>query len=244
MVRNSTYTWFEDLLFVASEPLDETLIILIEDRSKNPQPVLLGYTTIPVISIEERLDVRQIVRPQWFNIESPPIDNSAKSRVRIHLRLCLDGGYHVFDEAVHVCSDYRPTVKQLWKPPVGVLELGIISVSGLLPMKIKGVATEKTDAYCVAKYGHKWVYDCFTVLTVAMYDNWRMLPDSDRPNCRMGKRSEPPLRPEVVLSMLHEEDVHMWSAISASHHPKVNWFRIMMKALTWLVWLVQCLNNV
>ncbi|GJN09527.1 hypothetical protein PR202_ga27542 [Eleusine coracana subsp. coracana] len=58
------------------------------------------------------------------------------------------------------------------------------------------------------------------------------------------ERSEPPLRSEVVLSMLHEEDAHTWSAITASRHPKVNWFRIMMKALTWFMWLVQWLDSV
>jgi hypothetical protein len=56
-----------------------------------------------------------------------------------------------------VCSEYRPTAKQHWKPPVGVLELGIIGACGLLSTKTKGGAKYSTDAYCVAKYGKKWV---------------------------------------------------------------------------------------
>ncbi|XP_066398387.1 protein QUIRKY-like [Miscanthus floridulus] len=103
----SAFAWSEDLMFVASEPLDDNIIVLVEDRSMIKEPMLLGHATIP---------------------------------------------------AAHVCSDYRPTPKQLWKPPVGVLELGIIGACGLLPMKTKGGAKGSTDAYCVAKYGKKWVH--------------------------------------------------------------------------------------
>ncbi|CAL0304186.1 unnamed protein product [Lupinus luteus] len=53
-------------------------------------------------------------------------------------------------------SDLRPTAKQLWKSNIGVLEVGIISAPGLIPMKTKdGKGTN--DAYCVAKYGEKWI---------------------------------------------------------------------------------------
>ncbi|KAJ6755051.1 PHOSPHORIBOSYLANTHRANILATE TRANSFERASE ISOFORM 1 [Salix purpurea] len=48
------------------------------------------------------------------------------------------------------------TARQLWKQPVGILEVGILGAQGLLPMKMKddrGTA----DAYCVAKYVQKWV---------------------------------------------------------------------------------------
>ncbi|XP_066361451.1 protein QUIRKY-like [Miscanthus floridulus] len=105
----SAFAWSEDLMFVASEPLDDNIIVLVEDRSMIKEPTLLG-------------------------------------------------GYHLLDEAAHVCSDYRPAAKQLWKSSVGVLELGIIGACGLLPMKTKGGAKGSTDAYCVAKYGKKWVH--------------------------------------------------------------------------------------
>lgn len=116
----------------------------------------------------------------------------------------------MLDEAAHVCSDYRPTAKQLWKPPIGVLELGILGARSLLPMKTKGVGKGSTDAYCVAKYGKKWVrtrtivdsfdprwneqytwqvYDPCTVLTIGVFDNWRMFadPGEEKPDYRIGK---------------------------------------------------------
>ena len=75
---------------------------------------------------------------------------------RIHARLCLEGVYHVLDESTNYCSDFRPTAEELRRPKIGVLELGILEAKELAPMKTKDeVGT--TDAYCVAKYGEKWV---------------------------------------------------------------------------------------
>lgn len=111
---------------------------------------------------------------------------------RIHLRLSVDGGYHVMDESSNYISCTRPTEKQLWKPSVGVLELGIHGANNLLPMKTTKDNRGSTDAYCVAKYGPKWirtrtifesfnprwneqytweVYDPCTVVTVGVFDN-------------------------------------------------------------------------
>ncbi|KAF7104246.1 hypothetical protein CFC21_105154 [Triticum aestivum] len=218
----SAFAWSEDLMFVASEPLDDTLVLLVEDRSMIREPALLGHATIPVSSVEQRLDERQIVASRWFNLEGGMGHGDGGGgdqqgqpgpgfySGRLHLRLSLEGGYHVLDEAAHVCSDYRPTAKQLWKPPVGVLELGIVGACGLLPMKTKGGSKGSTDAYCVAKYGKKWVrtrtvtdsfnprwneqytwqvYDPCTVLTVAVFDNWRMFAGAgdERQDYRIGK---------------------------------------------------------
>jgi hypothetical protein len=41
------------------------------------------------------------------------------------LRVCLEGGYDVLDEAANTASDMRATSKQLSKPPVSMLEVGI-----------------------------------------------------------------------------------------------------------------------
>ncbi|KAM0932685.1 putative C2 domain, phosphoribosyltransferase, C2 domain superfamily [Dioscorea sansibarensis] len=202
-----SFAWLEDLMFVASDPLDDHLIVLVEDRSIK-EPALLGHVTVPVGSVERRMDERQPVATKWFNLDGGNGDPTYSGR--LHLRLCLEGGYHVLDEAAHVCSDFRPTAKQLWKPPVGILELGIIGARGLLPMKTKGGTKGSTDAYCVAKYGKKWVrtrtimdsfdprwneqytwqvYDPCTVLTVGVFDNWRMFADvaDDKPDYRIGK---------------------------------------------------------
>ncbi|XP_022768245.1 protein QUIRKY-like [Durio zibethinus] len=200
--------WNEDLILVAGEPLEDSLILLVEDRT-NRDAILLGHVMIPLISIEQRIDEHHVAS-RWFGLEGGVGGGGGSSSGRIHLRLCLEGGYHVLDEAAHVCSDFRPTAKQLWKPAIGVLELGILGARGLLPMKSKGGRKGSTDAYCVAKYGKKWVhtrtvtdsfdprwneqytwqvYDPCTVLTVGVFDNWRMFADvsEDKPDSRIGK---------------------------------------------------------
>ncbi|CAO2818635.1 unnamed protein product [Amaranthus hypochondriacus] len=202
--------WNEDLILIAGEPLEEQLILLVEDRTSKDNPMLLGHAIVPVGSIEQRLDERHVAA-KWVSLEGGSGGGGGGPYCgRIFLRLCLEGGYHVLDEAAHVCSDYRPTAKQLWKPPVGILELGILGARGLLPMKTKGGGKGSTDAYCVAKYGKKWVrtrtitdrfdprwneqytwqvFDPCTVLTIGVFDNWRMFaePGEDKPDYRIGK---------------------------------------------------------
>lgn len=199
------FHWNEDLIFVAGEPLEDTLIILVEDRT-GKDPALLGHVVIPVGSVEQRLDERHVAA-KWIGLEGGPHGAYCG---RVQLRMCLEGGYHVLDEAAHVCSDFRPTAKQLWKPAIGILELGILGGRALLPMKTKGEGKGSTDAYCVAKYGKKWVrtrtivdsfdprwneqytwqvYDPCTVLTIGVFDNWRMFADmgEEKPDYRIGK---------------------------------------------------------
>ncbi|KAL0374724.1 UNVERIFIED_CONTAM: protein QUIRKY [Sesamum radiatum] len=204
-------SWSEDLMFVAAEPFTEHNLIffLIENRSPKEQ-VIVGVARVPLTSIERRVDDRNVAS-RWFTLEDPN-EEKRVYRGRVHLRLCFDGGYHVMDEGAHVCSDYRPTARQLWKPAVGTVELGIIGCKNLLPMKtIKGKGS--TDAYAVAKYGNKWVrtrtisdsldpkwneqytwrvYDPSTVLTVGVFDSWEVYEsdgckESVRPDFRVGK---------------------------------------------------------
>ncbi|XP_064948350.1 protein QUIRKY-like [Musa acuminata AAA Group] len=213
----SSISWMEDLMFVASEPFsNHEMIVQVEDRSTK-EPVVLGHAVVPVALAEQRLDERQAVASRWFSLEEAAAFAGCRCGGgpgggyygRLNLRLCLEGGYHVMDEAAHVCSDFRPTAKQLWKPAVGVLELGILGARGL---PIKGgeeAAKSSTNAYCVAKYGKKWVRtrtvaDCFdprwneqytwqvydpcTVLTVGVFDNCRMFDAAgDRQDYRIGK---------------------------------------------------------
>ncbi|MFS7999693.1 putative C2 domain, phosphoribosyltransferase, C2 domain superfamily [Helianthus anomalus] len=203
--RTASFYWHEDLVFVAGEPLEDSLILLLEDRT-GPDPVLLGHVLIPVAAIEQRIDERHVAS-RWLPLEGGPGGSYCG---RIHLRMCLEGGYHVLDEAAHVCSDFRPTATQLWKPAIGILELGILGARGLLPMKSRGAGKGSTDPYCVAKYGKKWVrtrtvtdsfdprwneqytwqvYDPCTVLTIGVFDNWRMFADmaEEKPDFRIGK---------------------------------------------------------
>ncbi|KAK9698601.1 hypothetical protein RND81_08G116400 [Saponaria officinalis] len=193
--RTLNSLWNEDLLFVAAEPFDDHLVLTVEDRVGPGKDEIIGRVFIPLTHIDRRADDR-LIPSRWFNLEKPvvvDIDQLKKEKFssRLHLRVCLDGGYHVLDESTHYSSDLRPTVKQLWKPTIGVLELGILNAEGLHPMKTRdGRGT--SDTYCVAKYGHKWVrtrtivdslspkyneqytwevFDPATVITVGVFDN-------------------------------------------------------------------------
>ncbi|GAV77295.1 C2 domain-containing protein/PRT_C domain-containing protein [Cephalotus follicularis] len=212
VTRNGTPSWNEDLLFVAAEPFSDQLIFTLENRQLKG-PVALGVARVPLASIERRVDDRNVVS-RWFSVEDPHDEKRGGYKGRIQLRLCFDGGYHVMDEAAHVCSDYRPTARQLWKALVGSVELGIIGCKNLLPMKtVNGKGS--TDAYCVAKYGPKWVrtrtvcdsldpkwneqytwkvYDPCTVLTIGVFDSYGILEseseggkETTRPDFRVGK---------------------------------------------------------
>ncbi|KAG8363574.1 hypothetical protein BUALT_Bualt19G0036600 [Buddleja alternifolia] len=192
--RTANPMWNEDLVFVSAEPFDEHLVLSVEDQVHPLKDDVLGRITLPLTVFEKRLDHRP-VNSRWFNLQKlgfePDRRPEMKFSSRIHLRVCLEGGYHVLDESTMYISDQRPTAKQLWKPPVGVLEVGILGAQGLLPMKMKD-GRGSTDAYCVAKYGQKWVrtrtildnfspkwneqytwevYDPCTVITLGVFDN-------------------------------------------------------------------------
>ncbi|XP_057458066.1 FT-interacting protein 1-like [Lotus japonicus] len=195
--RTTTPLWNEDLVFVAAEPFEEKLTITVEDRVHPSKDEVLGKINLPLTLFEKRLDHRP-VHSRWFNLEKFGFGglegdrrNELKFSSRIHLRVSLEGGYHVLDESTLYISDQRPTARQLWKQPIGILEVGILGAQGLLPMKMKD-GHGSTDAYCVAKYGQKWVrtrtlldtfspkwneqytwevYDPCTVITLGVFDN-------------------------------------------------------------------------
>ncbi|CBI30047.3 unnamed protein product, partial [Vitis vinifera] len=186
--RTTSPFWNEDLLFMGPSK-DE----------------VMGRISLPLNIFERRMDHRP-VHSRWFNLEKFGFGalegdkrHELKFSSRVHLRVCLEGAYHVLDESTMYISDQRPTARQLWKQPIGILEVGILSAQGLLPMKTRdGRGT--TDAYCVAKYGQKWAMSIVAA--------------------RLG-RAEPPLRKEVVEYML-DVDSHMWSM----RRSKANFFRI------------------
>ncbi|KAG2654925.1 FT-interacting protein 3-like [Panicum virgatum] len=190
--------WNEDLMFVVAEPFEEFLVLSVEDRVSPGRDELLGRLVVPVSAIERRWDWKPVVS-RWFALDRGTgggnVSGSNAHRFasrRVHLRLSLDGGYHVLDEATAYSSDLQPTAKQLWKPHVGVLELGVLGATGLMPMKTRDGRGATADAYCVAKYGQKWirtrtvvdslcprwneqytweVFDPCTVITVGVFDN-------------------------------------------------------------------------
>ncbi|CAL0310304.1 unnamed protein product [Lupinus luteus] len=181
--------WNEDLMFVAAEPFDESLLISIEHGISNKHESL-GNCVVPLKDVEKRIDATPPAC-MWYNLQKKPKDedeNQSTFAGRLNVRISLDGGYHVLDEATHYTSDLRPSSKYLCNPGIGVLELGILSASALSPMKKEN----RTDAYCVAKYGPKWVrtrtivdslspkwneqytwevYDPCTVITIVVFDN-------------------------------------------------------------------------
>ncbi|XP_022559430.2 FT-interacting protein 3-like isoform X2 [Brassica napus] len=190
-------TWDQEFMFVVAEPFEENLVLSVEDHSEPNRDEPVGKAVIPLAAIEKRTDDKKF-RSRWFHLEdsiSDAMDEDKAKKVkfatRIHVAAALEGGYHVFDESTYYSSDLRPTAKQLWKPPIGVLELGILDANGLHPVKTrdgKGVS----DTYVVAKYGHKWVrsrtvinslspkyneqytwevFDPATVLTICVFDN-------------------------------------------------------------------------
>ncbi|KAM7275382.1 hypothetical protein ACFE04_017248 [Oxalis oulophora] len=196
--RSLNPIWNEEFMFVSAEPFEEHLVLSVEDRLAPNKDETIGVVVVPLSTVEKRADDRY-VRSRWYNLEkslSAAADGEHHSKkdkfsTRIHLQVSLDGGYHVLDESTQYSSDLRPTAKQLWKPPIGVLEVGILNADGLHPMKTRdGKGT--SDTYCVAKYGQKWVrtrtiidslgpkyneqytwevFDQATVLTVGVFDN-------------------------------------------------------------------------
>ncbi|KAJ0503106.1 putative C2 domain, phosphoribosyltransferase, C2 domain superfamily [Helianthus annuus] len=213
ITSNGSASWNEDLMFVAAEPFtDHSLLLFLVEQRGSKETTVKGVTTIPLVTIERRVDDREVVS-RWLTFEDPN-EEKRVYRGRVQVKIFFDGGYHVMDESANVCSDYRPTAKQLWKPPIGTIELGIIGCKNLLPMKsIDGKGS--TDAYAVAKYGNKWVrtraisdnldpkwneqytwrvYDPSTVLTIGVFDSWEAYgsgsdgqKESTRSDFRMGK---------------------------------------------------------
>ncbi|KAI4299727.1 hypothetical protein L6164_033158 [Bauhinia variegata] len=211
---NPNPLWNEDLMFVAAEPFDESLLFRIEQG--NPiKHESLGSCVVPLNDVKQRTNAA-IPDSKWYNLEKPKAceggqegkqqqqqqqqqqilskqevnypEKEVKFAGKLNMRICLEGGYHVLDEATQYSSDFRPASKMLWKPSIGVLELGILNAVGLSPMK----KNNRTDAYCVAKYGPKWVrtrtivgclspkwneqytwevYDPCTVITIVVFDN-------------------------------------------------------------------------
>ncbi|KAL1569354.1 FT-interacting protein 1 [Salvia divinorum] len=211
--RTANPAWNEDLLFVIAEPFEDVLVVTVESKVAPTRDEVVGRMSISMNALERRMDHRP-VHSRWFNLDRFGMGDyvegerrkGPKFSTRIHLRACLEGGYHVLDESTLYISDQRPTTRQLWKQPIGILEVGILSANGLLPMKVRD-GRGSTDAYCVAKYGHKWVrtrtivesfspkwneqytwevYDPCTVVTLGVLDNCHIAGGNGR-DTRIGK---------------------------------------------------------
>ncbi|KAH0780559.1 hypothetical protein KY290_000157 [Solanum tuberosum] len=230
-IKSCNPMWNEDLVFVVAEPFEEPLVITVEDKVGSNFE-FLGKCVLPLSIVPRRLDNKP-VPSKWHNLEKHTVVEGEKKETKfaskIHMRLSLDGGYHVLDESIHYSSDFKPTSKLLWKSSIGLLELGIISATGLSAMKSKdGRGT--TDAYCVAKYGPKWVrtrtiidslspqwneqytwevHDPCTVITVGVFDNGYL----------QGGKSTSIGKVRIRLSTLETEKVYTHSYPLIVLHP-------------------------
>nr|XP_029122954.1 LOW QUALITY PROTEIN: FT-interacting protein 3-like [Elaeis guineensis] len=196
--RDGNPFWYERLMFVAAEPFEEHLVISVERRLGVNKDESLGKTDIIVQNVERSSGIKPVPAvEQWYYLHVDVEEGDRRKKEvthasRILLRICLKGGDHVFDEAPQYSSDLRPSAEELWRESIGTLELGIL---GARELKIID-GRQATNAYCVAKYGHKWVrtrtvinnsnprwneqyawevYDPHTVFTVGVFDDCRLL---------------------------------------------------------------------
>ncbi|KAK7312055.1 hypothetical protein VNO77_35594 [Canavalia gladiata] len=211
-MRTTNPVWNDELMFVAAEPFEDFIIVTVEDKV-GPNVEILGREIISVRSVQPRHETGKLLDSRWYNLHRPSAvgeeeteKKKEKFSSKIHLRICVEAGYHVLDESTHFSSDLQPSSKHLRKKSIGILELGILSARNLLPMKAKEGRT--TDAYCVAKYGNKWVrtrtlldtlsprwneqytwdvYDPCTVITVGVFDNNHTNGSGDTKDQRIGK---------------------------------------------------------
>lgn len=212
-IRSTNPVWNDELMFVAAEPFEDFIIVTVEEKLGGPNVEILGREIIYVRSVPPRHETSKLPDSRWFNLHRPSAvgeeeteKKKEKFSSKIHLRVCREDGYHVLDESTHFSSDLQPSSKHLRKKNIGILELGILSARNLLPMKGKEGRT--TDAYCVVKYGNKWVrtrtlldtlsprwneqytwevYDPCTVITIGVFDNHHVNGSSDARDQRIGK---------------------------------------------------------
>ncbi|KAF8025103.1 hypothetical protein BT93_F2067 [Corymbia citriodora subsp. variegata] len=212
-VKTVNPVWQDELMFVASEPFEDLIIVSVDERvGGKDEP--LGRLMLPVRQVQQRLDTSKLPDARWYNLHKPSIveegdkekKKESKFSSKICIRFCLEGGYHVLDESTQFSSNLQPSANALRKKSIGILELGILSARNMHPMK--GHEGRTTDAYCVAKYGNKWirtrtlldtlaprwneqytwdVYDLCTVITIGVFDNCHVNGKDDSRDKRIGK---------------------------------------------------------
>ncbi|OIW12637.1 hypothetical protein TanjilG_24570 [Lupinus angustifolius] len=216
--------WDEELVFVVAEPFENELLVSVDDQVEPGRDVVVARMLLPVATIEKRAGDKPVTS-RWFNLDrhfENVGDNNTKLMTRfnsrIHLRVSFDGEYNVVDD---VTMYVRPR-----DPPIGVLEIGIVGATGLLPMKTDN-NRGSTDAYCVAMYGEKWfrtrtvvdslspkwneqyvweVYDPCTVVTIGVFHNHRI----DKNN-KAGARDVRIGKIRIRLSTLETDRVYNYS---------------------------------
>ncbi|KAJ4757864.1 C2 calcium/lipid-binding plant phosphoribosyltransferase family protein [Rhynchospora pubera] len=179
--------WNEELIFVFSEyTVDPVIIAVIIHVAPNDDEEI-GQIVLPISCIPKVHDIQEKhVEPKWYNLSKC----SRETHSKVQLCLSVDFRYHVSHEStLEKASDFQPISRNLARPCIGTVELGIISAEQLCPMMYSQLPT---DAYCVAKYGPKWVrtrtiqyssnpkwneqyswevFDPYTVITIGVFCN-------------------------------------------------------------------------
>ncbi|VVB06009.1 unnamed protein product [Arabis nemorensis] len=154
----SNPTWNQDLMFVASEPLYDTVYISLIDQVDDQQEECIGRVVKKLSEMNAAVKVPGTKLPvSFYDIEPAVESDSRRPSSRIKMKLATDQGYHVSDECSQYSSDYRAFAKKLWPHKLGKLEIGILGATGLETTNDLGDGQKTTtDAYVVAKYGNKW----------------------------------------------------------------------------------------
>lgn len=182
---NGNPIWNEkDIFFAVAEPLKQMLVLSVEQGTLTRHK-RLGTCVFPVKNARTPLDGA----PDTVTMDVK--QNEGFVVGKLSMKVTLDGGYHMFDDDPQYTTDLNPTNSLFWKRKIGIFEMGILNATGLPAMKPHG----RTDAYCVAKYGSKWVrsrtvvnslspkwneqyfwdvYDPATFITISVFDNCQL----------------------------------------------------------------------
>ncbi|KAJ7945112.1 C2 domain-containing protein [Quillaja saponaria] len=247
--KNVNPKWNENLFFAAAEQIDGHMVLtVVHETPSNHQ--CLGTYDFPLKGVSKKLDGAPPAG-NWCNLKRPIVmkdqQDQGKGKVqqeqvefksKLKLGISLDGGYHIFDEDPEFSSDFRATAKKLSKSHIGFFELGILSATGLAAMKKGKKENNRTDAYCVVKYGPKWirtrtivdslspkwneqysweVYDICTFITILVLDNAHIqggrIAEGVR-DAKMGKVT-------IGLSTLEVGRIYTYSYPLLQHQPSL-----------------------
>ncbi|CAA0407586.1 unnamed protein product [Arabidopsis thaliana] len=123
IVRSKVYL-SPRLWYLRVNVIEAQILVLLQGNRTNPEVLVKGFVGNVVVRsrvsqsrtmspvLERGYDVERRVLPGpvpalWYNLERVGDSGFAG---RIHLRVSLDGGYHVLDESIQYSSDYRASM--------------------------------------------------------------------------------------------------------------------------------------
>ncbi|KAE9586243.1 hypothetical protein Lal_00000951 [Lupinus albus] len=112
--KSANPSWNQDLMFVAQEPFNDTLVLSVE-QGTFAEHACLGTYELPLKFVDKRLDCVGVA-DKWYNLNRPRINENTKEvnfTSKLNARISLDGAYHVMEEPIEYSSDFRPSEKKL-----------------------------------------------------------------------------------------------------------------------------------